>query len=216
LGHGRAVPEHSGRPLSSIYGNLVNIPAAHQTGFAEARKVGGHHLVGNEGRAKAAIGSDEAVRLRVGVDVARLVNHLVDGDALDPRRQAQSESLDDVRRLLIQTDHEARTVHRPARVVGGRGIGLVDPDGLVQAVLLHRLTKKAGDLVDCLRLEVDVQSHDVKIVIVLRSSGILGDDVQEPLEVLPSAIHPVPPVGQPRQVDDAVGVSLLGSQIGYL
>jgi hypothetical protein len=88
LGYGRAVPEHGGRPLSPIYGHLINLPPADQVGFAGAGKVSGHHLVGNEGWAEAAIGSNQAVRLRVGVDVARFVNHLVDSNALGSGRQA--------------------------------------------------------------------------------------------------------------------------------
>jgi hypothetical protein len=127
LGYGRAVPEHGGRSLSSINGNLVNVPPADQTGFAEAREVGGHHLIGNEGRAKAAIISDEAIGFGIGVDIAGFINHLVDSNALDSGRQAQSEGLNDVRCLLVQTDHKARIVHRPAGIVGGRSVGLVDP-----------------------------------------------------------------------------------------
>jgi hypothetical protein len=88
LGYGRAVPEHGGRSLSSINGNLVNVPPADQTGFAEAREVGGHHLIGNEGRAKAAIISDEAIGFGIGVDIAGFINHLVDSNALGSGRQA--------------------------------------------------------------------------------------------------------------------------------
>jgi hypothetical protein len=155
-GHRRAIPKHGGRPLSSIYGNLVNLPPSDQAGLAVAGEVGGHHLVGVKGRTEAAIGSDQAVGLRVGVDVARLVNHLVNSDALDPGRQTQSVGLDDVRCLLIQTDHEAGIMHRTGWVVRRRSVGLVDPDGLAQAMLLHRLAEEAGDLVDRLGLEVDV------------------------------------------------------------
>lgn len=215
-GYRRTIPEHGGRPLSPIYGNLINLPPADQAGLADAGEVVRHHLVGMKGWAEAAIGTDEAVGLRIGMDVAGLVNHLVDSDALDPGCQAQSAGLNDIRCLLVQTDHEAGIMHRPAWVVGGGGVGLVDPDGLVQAVLLHRLAEKAGDLADRLRLEVDVQGNDVEIVIVLRGRGVLSDDVQKPLEILPSAINPIPPVGQPSQVDDAVWVSILGCQIGHL
>ena len=51
--------------------------------MAVAGEVGGHHLVGEKGWAEAAVGPDKAIGLRVGVDVARFVNHLVDSDALD-------------------------------------------------------------------------------------------------------------------------------------
>jgi hypothetical protein len=95
--------------------------------LANAGEVGGHHLVGVKSRTQAAIGTDKAVGLRVGVDVARLVNHLVDSDALDPGRQTQSAGLDDVRCLLVQTDHKARIVHWSAWVMRRCGVGLVDP-----------------------------------------------------------------------------------------
>jgi len=195
---------------------LINVPPADQAGFAVTREVGGHHLVSVKSRAEAAIAPDKAVGLRIGVDVARLVNHLVDGDALDSGRQTQSPGLDDVRCLFVQADHEAGIVHWTAGVMRRRSVGLVDPDGLVQTVLLHRLAKNAGDVVDRMGLEVDVQGDDVEIVIVLRSRRVLDGDFQKPLKILSSAINPVPPVGQPRQVDDAVGVGFFGCQIGYL
>jgi hypothetical protein len=56
--------------------------------LASVSEVGGHHLVGVKGRAEATISTDEPIGLRVGMDVASLVNHLVDSDALDPGRQA--------------------------------------------------------------------------------------------------------------------------------
>jgi len=62
---------------------LINLPPADQAGLADAGEVGGHHLVGVKGRTETAIGTDQAIGLRVGVNVARLVNHLVDSDALD-------------------------------------------------------------------------------------------------------------------------------------
>jgi hypothetical protein len=124
-------------------------------GTPEARQIGRGDLVGGERRSPRAIHLHQAEGLRIGSVVRLHIRHLVDSDALCTRRDLQAERLEDKERLFLLCG--AREI----------GVGLGDPNGLMDAVAVHHGSVVGRDVVDLLGLMEEVERGDVEVVAVL-------------------------------------------------
>jgi len=120
-------------------------------------------------------------------------------------------SLHDVRCLLLQIDLEVRPLHRPQGVEIGRGVSLIDPDGLLQAKTLLDLPRLLDQLLHRLHTEIDVQGDDIEEVVVGLALRIGRGHLQKLGQ--PTGIMPVGPA---CQVDNSLRVIGLGHLVSNL
>ncbi len=106
-------------------------------------------------------------------------------------------------RLFVQRHGQGPVVYRPVWIVHRRGIGLHQPDGLIEFVIIHHPTKSRQDIVNSIGLKVEVGGGDVEVIIVGRGRGISGDDIEKARK-----IAGVPEICERAQMYDRFGIDL--------
>ncbi|OQY22935.1 MAG: hypothetical protein B6I35_04910 [Anaerolineaceae bacterium 4572_32.2] len=95
------------------------------------------------------------------------------------------------------------------RDAGEISVGLCDPGGLVEAVIVHHAAIVSHHIVNLFRLVVEMEGRDVKVIIVGRRIRV-GD---ERFEELAEPVLVVP-VGHSRHVDDGIRIGFIGDSVG--
>ncbi|MEK6574858.1 MAG: hypothetical protein AABZ58_11185, partial [Chloroflexota bacterium] len=111
--------------------------------------------------------------------------------------------MNDERGLLIHRDADER-VRRILRVVRRRGVGFVQPDRFVQAVLTQEFAIVGDDLRDGFGAKVDVRREDVEVIVVRGRGGIYARKDEEELKIRLALVDDVVPVGEPGEVNDSI------------
>ena len=106
--------------------------------------------------------------------------------------------------------------HGPGAVVGGHGVRLVQPDGLIESVGAHQAPVDTQDRLDVVGHVVDVRRGDVEVPVVCAHGRVAPQRGEQPREVERPAVDIVPPVRRGGQVDHERGVDALDLHVCHL
>ncbi len=201
LGDGGAGPRDRRHLRPPVHHHHADIVPPFPLGGAEAPQIGRGHLAGREGRAADTVRADEPV-----LCFPCSVHHPVDGHPFGPARDPQRDRLDDESGLLFWL--------QPVPLFGYRSAGF-HPYLLPQAVLRQQATVKDGEVVDALRLVVNVQCQDIKVEATSAGLGVRCQRVQQAADERGIALEDVGPVGHAAQVDDRAGIGRPGRRPGH-
>ena len=165
-------------------------------GGAVTVQVGRGYLVGRECRAADAIRAHQSV-----LRFPCLIHHSVERYPFGPARNPQRQRLNEKGRLLLRQPLSLLLRYRTTGF---------HPYLLPQAILRQQATVEDGEVVDTLRLVVNIQRQDVKVEAMSAGLGVSRQRVQKAADEGGIALEDVGPVGYTTQVNDGARVRLPG------
>ena len=160
-----ARPQHPRYQSAALQAHNVVRSPHHIARGKHARKVRGDCAQRFHRRPRGHVGAVQPVIVKARQAAANL-RKLINRSALGARCQRQRKSLNDKRALLLHGYIYKRVGPGQQRVIKRGSIGLIQPDGLRQAILVQKFAVQRNQIEHRLRAKVDVQCGGVKIKIV--------------------------------------------------
>ncbi len=202
LSHRSAGPRDRRHLRPPIHHYHADIVPPFPLGGAEAPQIGRGHLKGREGRARSTVRTDQAIR-----GLPHPIHHPIDSHPFGAARNPQRQRLNEKGRLLLRQQVFPTLLRH-------RATGFY-PYLLLKAILPQQATVKDSEVVDTLRLVVNIQRQDIKVEAISAGMRISRQRVQKAANEGGIAPEDIGPVRYAAQVNDSAGVGLPGYCPGH-